>query len=148
MYKREEGGLFLVLAGFAAFFVINRGHNEAVRMYPYIVCGMGFILTAVQLGITFYKEKNGIDIKTSAALTKEQFTSIAVTLAASILYVFLINIVGYFVMTFIFVAGYSFWHTKTQKKWVYPAVALGVDIVIYIAFKLFLNIPLPTGFLI
>ena len=51
-------------------------------------------------------------------------------------------------MTFVFVAGFSFWHTKMQKKWMYIAVALGVDIVVYLAFKMFLNIPLPAGLLI
>ena len=148
MYKREKISLFIILAGFAAFFAINSGHNEKVRMYPYIVCTIGFILTAVQLGVTFYKEKKGIDIDVSAALTREQFTSIAVTLVSSVVYVILINIIGYFTSTFLFIAGYCFWHTNTQKKWWYIAVALGIDVVIFFAFKMFLNIPLPKGFLI
>lgn len=148
MYKKEKLGLLLILAGFAAFFVMNGSHHENVRMYPYVVCVVGFTLTAVQLGITVYKEKKEIPIDVAASLTKEQFMSVAVTLVASFAYIFLASIVGYFTMTFIFVALYSYWHTRTQKKWWYIAVSLGVCAVVYAAFKVFLKIPLPSGMLI
>lgn len=148
MYKKEKIGLLFILALFAAFFILNGGHNEKVRMYPYFVCGIGFVLTAVQLGITVYKEKKEIALDVSAVLTKEQFRSVVITVAAAFAYIFLASIIGYFTMTFVFVAAYSYWHTDKQQKWLYIAVALGVDIVVFIAFKMFLSIPLPAGLLI
>jgi len=141
-------GLLVIMAAFAAFIVLTSGANEKIRNYPYIVCGVGFVFTAVQLGTTIYREKKELAISVPAPLTKEQSLSVIITLGVSFAYIFLASIIGYFTMTFVFVAGYSFWHTKMQKKWMYIAVALGVDIVVYLAFKMFLNIPLPAGLLI
>lgn len=148
MYKKEKLGLLLILVGFAAFFVMNGSHQENVQMYPYVVCVLGFTLTAVQLGVTVYKEKKEIPIDVTASLTKEQFMSVVVTLVSAFAYIYLASIIGYFTMTFIFVAGYSYWHTRSQKKWWYIAVAVGVCVVVYVAFKVFLKIPLPSGMLI
>lgn len=148
MYKNEKLGLLFILALFTAFIVFTGQANEKIRMYPYFVCCIGFLLTAFKLGATVYKEKHGIAMEVSAPLNKEQLLSVVITLAAAFAYAILARIIGYFTMTFVFVAGYSFWHTKTQKRWLYLAVALGMDIVIYFAFKVFLSIPLPAGLLI
>ena len=148
MFKHEKIGLLVLLAIFAAFFFLIFQHDPRVRMYPAIVCGVGFFFTVVQLCRTVAKEKKNDTTGISGSLTKPQLISVAVTLGASILYVVLIPILGYFVSTFLFVVLYSFWHTNTQKKWMYPVVGLGLCVVIYVAFKLFLNIPLPKGFLI
>lgn len=148
MYKNEKLGLLFILSLFTVFFVLTSQANEKIRMYPYFVCCIGFLLTAFKLGTTVYKEKHGIDVEVSAPLNKEQMFSVIITLVAAFAYAILARIVGYFTMTFVFVGGYSFWHTKTQKWWTYPAVALGMDIVIYVAFKVFLSIPLPSGWLI
>ena len=140
--------MFIILALFAAFFVLTGNTNEKVRTYPYIVCGLGFILTAYKLGTTIYKEKKGISLDDSTPLTKEQFLSVIITLGAAFAYAFLASKIGYFTMTFVFVAAYSYWHTRTQKKWLYIVVALCINIVVYVAFKTFLHVPLPAGLLI
>ena len=50
-------------------------------------------------------------------------------------------------MTFLYVAGFSYYQSREQKKYLYPVVALGMCVVIYFAFKMFLHIPLPAGLL-
>lgn len=147
MYKKEKMGTLLIIAIFAAFFVMTGNVNEKCQMYPYFVCSIGMILACLHLGIVLYKEKAGIPIDVSASMSKAQMISIVITLVASFLYIFLAQYVGYFVMTFLFIAGFSYWHSKDQKIWMYPVVAGGMCIVIYFAFKVFLKVPLPSGFL-
>lgn len=148
MYKREKTYLLVIMLFFATFFVLNLQNNERVRLYPSIVCGVGFALTAIKMAITIYEEKKQRAIETSKPLTKKQLLSLLITLAASTAYVILIPILGYFVSTFLFVVLFSYWHTSTKPKWQYLVVGLVVDAVIFVAFKLFLNLPLPKGFLI
>ena len=147
MYKIEKLGTLFLMAIFAAFFVMTGGVSEKCQTYPYFVCSLGFLLCALNLGRAVYKEKKGIPIDTSAPLTTEQFISIIITLAVSSLYIFLASRVGYFIMTFLYVAGFSYYQSREQKKYLYPAVALGMCVVIYFAFKMFLHIPLPAGLL-
>lgn len=148
MYRKEKLGTLFILAIFAAFCVMTGGVNEKCQTYPYFVCGIGMFLAALNLGIVLYKEKHNIAIDVSASLTKEQFLSIVIALLVSAAYIFLARYVGYFTMTFLYVAGFSYWHSQNQKKWMYIAVAAGMDVAIYIAFKIFLRVPLPSGFLI
>lgn len=148
MYRKEKLGTLCILAIFAAFMVMTGGVNEKCQTYPYFVCGIGIFLTALNLGLVIYKEKKAIPIDVSVSLNRDQFFSIVIALIVSFVYIFLVQYVGYFTMTFLFVAGFSYWHSRDQKKWMYFAVAAGVDVVVYIAFKIFLRVPLPTGFLI
>ena len=59
----------------------------------------------------------------------------------------LTNIVGYFVMTFIFVVGFAYYLDSKQKKWIYLLVGVIMDLILYFAFAKFLNVNLPHGFL-
>ena len=116
-------------------------------MYPYIVCILGIALTSIQMGMTISKERRGETLNGEEAMTKTQSHYLIIALASSILYVFMASILGFFSATFFYVILFSYWHTNTQKKWMYVAVALGMDAVIYITFKILLAIPLPNGLL-
>ena len=148
MYKKEKLGTLLILAVFVAFFIMTGDVNPKCQTYPYFVFGVGTFLTALHLGIVIYKEKHNIAIEVSASLTKQQFLSMAITVIGTFFYVLLAKIVGYFTMTFIYVIIFSYWHSRDQKKWMYFAVSGGMCVVIYFAFKVFLHVPLPSGFLI
>ena len=147
MYRKEKMGTLLIIAIFVAFFVMTGNVNAKCQMYPYVISSIGFILSSLNLGIVLYKEKAGIPINVSASMTPAQMMSIAITLVASFAYIYLAQYVGYFVMTFIFITGFSYWHSKNQKIWMYPTVAGVMCAVIYVAFKVFLKVPLPSGFL-
>ena len=73
--------------------------------------------------------------------------SIGLTLAATTAYVALTGVVGYFVMTFLFVRGFSYYLDPRQKRIFYILVGLIMDVVLYFAFDQFLNVNLPRGFL-
>lgn len=148
LYKKEKLYLLFLLVFFVFFFLATGTVNEQARTYPYIVCTLGIVLIIIQLGITLYKEQKGKALDAEAPLTKTQLWYLAVGLGSSVLYVFMASIIGFFTTTFVYVVLFCYWHTPTQKKWFYPVAALGMDIVIYIAFKVLLSIPLPSGLLI
>ena len=147
MYKKEKLGLLFLLAFFVFFFLVTGTVHKDARMYPYIVCILGIALTSIQMGMTISKEKRGETLNREEAMTKTQSHYLIIPLASSILYVFMASILGFFSATFFYVILFSYWHTNTQKKWMYVAVALGMDAVIYITFKILLAIPLPNGLL-
>ncbi|MCI6569129.1 MAG: tripartite tricarboxylate transporter TctB family protein [Dysosmobacter sp.] len=148
LFKKEKFYLAFILAFFTFFLLATQTVNKDARIYPYIVCSLGIVLTIVQLAITISKEKSGKELDAEKTLSRTQLCYLAVALVSSVMYVFLASIVGFFTTTFFYVVIFSYWHTPTQKKWVYPAVAFGMDAVIYIAFKILLSIPLPSGLLI
>lgn len=148
LYKKEKFYLVFLLAFFTFFLLATKTVNEQARLYPYIVCSLGIILTIIQIGITIAKEKAGKELDAEAPMTKKQLFYLAVALGSSVAYVFMASWLGFFTTTFLYVVLFSYWHTPTQKKWMYPVVALGMDAVIYVAFKILLSIPLPSGLLI
>jgi hypothetical protein len=148
LYKKEKFYLVFLLVFFTFFFLATKTVNEQARLYPYIVCSLGILLTIVQLGITVAKEKAGKELDAEAPMTKRQLYHLAVALGSSVVYVLLASWLGFFTTTFVYVVLFCYWHTPTQKKWMYPAVALGMDAVIYVGFKILLSIPLPSGLLI
>ena len=81
-------------------------------------------------------------------MSKEQLGTVALALFFSFAYIGLIRILGYFVTTFIFIAGFSYWQNKNQKKSWYILVPVIMIVIVFLAFKLMLNVPLPSGLLI
>ena len=146
-YRIEIFGTLFLMAIFVFFLILTGSINEKIRSWPYFVCGLGIFFCALNLGRALVKQKRGEDIDASSPLDKEQFIAILVTLLAAALYIFLASKIGYFIMTFVYVAGFSFYQNRTQKKWLYPVVALCMCGVIYLAFKVFLHVPLPKGLL-
>ena len=55
LYKKEKFYLVFLLVFFTFFFLATKTVNEQARLYPYIVCSLGILLTIVQLGITVAK---------------------------------------------------------------------------------------------
>ncbi len=146
-YRIEIYGTLFLTAIFVFFAILTMQINEKIRTYPYFVCGLGVFLCALNLGRALVKQKKGEDIDAASPLSKEQLLAMLITLVAAAVYIFLASKVGYFIMTFIYVAAFSFYQNPKQKKWLYPVVALCMCIVIYLAFKVFLHVPLPQGML-
>lgn len=96
-----------------------------------------------------FKEKKNIPIDDPIpSMSREQLGTVALALFFSFAYIGLIRILGYFVTTFIFIAGFSYWQNKNQKKSWYILVPVIMIVIVFLAFKLMLNVPLPSGLLI
>lgn len=146
-YRIEIFGTLFLMAIFVFFFVMTGSINEKIREWPYFVCGLGIFLCALNLARALIAQKKGKEINAADPLGKEQLIAMVVTLAAAALYIFLASKIGYFIMTFVYVVAFSYYQNPKQKKWMYPVVGLGMCVVIYLAFKVFLKVPLPQGLL-
>ena len=146
-YRIEIFGTLFLTAIFVFFMIMTTTVNEKIRDWPYFVCGLGIFLCALNLARALVAQKKGKEIDAADPLSKDKVIAMAVTLAAAALYIFLASRIGYFIMTFVYVVAFSFWQNPKQKKWLYPVVGLGMCLVIYLAFKVFLKVPLPQGIL-
>lgn len=80
---------------------------------------------------------------------KEGSKKIAIAILMLVVYVGLIKVVGFYTISFVFMMAFSYViDTEKHKLWTYPVVAIGVLAVIYAIFSMFLQVPLPNGFLI
>ncbi len=148
MYKSEKLTAVFWIIVFALFAVLTGGVNEKCRAYPYFVCGLGIAVSLFQFLNVTVKEKKGTPIEEPIKpLKSSQIRDILITLVFSFVYAALMQILGYFVTTFLFVILFSYWQYRGQKKYVYVLVALGMMIVVYATFKVMLRVPLPSGIL-
>ena len=140
----------LLIFGSAYFMTFNL--NDKCSTYPQMVTVIGLILTAACLGRAIYRCRKNIPIDLPHTMSWGQIFSAVITLAAAFLYIILVRIVGYATMTFLFTTAFSYYlSTRTKvysKRWVYPAIGLGTTLLLYAAFGMFLNVPLPKGILI
>ena len=144
MYKREKMAAAFWIIIFAIFVGLTGGVNEKCRSFPYFVCAIGIVFSALQ-----FEEKKNIPIDDPIpSMSREQLGTVALALFFSFAYIGLIRILGYFVTTFIFIAGFSYWQNKNQKKSWYILVPVIMIVIVFLAFKLMLNVPLPSGLLI
>lgn len=146
-FKDVMGGVAFVVL-FGAFFAMGTGFPEEVRTYPWVICGIGMLFSGILLirSVAALQRHRGEE-DTGAHMSHSQMASIGLTLAATTAYVALTGVVGYFVMTFLFVTGFSYYLDPRQKKIFYILVGLIMDVVLYFAFDQFLNVNLPRGFL-
>ena len=137
---------FIVL--FGAFFGMATSFPDEVRTYPWVICAIGLIFSAMLLSrsVTEYKCHKG-EVNQDPHMSRGQIMNIFLTMLVTVVYVVLTNIVGYFVMTFIFVVGFADYLDSKQKKWIYLLVGVIMDLILYFAFAKFLNVNLPHGFL-
>ena len=141
--------MLLIFGG--AYFMTFEMHVMS-STYPRMITVAGLILSAANLGRAIYRRKNNIPIDMPGALSWEQLLSVIITLGAAFVYVITIRAVGYATSTFLFTTVFSYYMSAQarvySKLWVYPAIGLGATLLLYAAFGLFLNVPLPRGILI
>ena len=131
-------GLFILEAFY--FILIKQLPPKAAR-YPYFVLGLMVFLTILLAINTFIiKPKN--EEKSGGILYKQFFF----VMLASAVYIILIDIIGFFVTTaiYLFVTMIGL---KSNIKWSI-VVSIIFPIFLYLIFVSFLRVPVPRGFLI
>lgn len=149
MYKRNcfSSIIFIVLFAFAL--IESTSFPSSVALYPQMICGVGILFSVWLLA------KNAIALKkqgskqyVDSSLSGRDLKIVGITFLSACVYVFLIQIVGYVVMTFLFVTVFSYCFDSSIEKIYYPIIALLVTTALYAIFQYALNVPLPRGFLI
>ncbi|WP_074016525.1 tripartite tricarboxylate transporter TctB family protein [Fusobacterium massiliense] len=134
-------GLFVLEAFY--FFLIKQLPPKAARYPEFVLSLMLFLTILLAINTFIIKPKNvEEEDKFKGNLFKQFFFVIAI----SVVYVILIDIIGFFVSTaiYLFVTMVAL---KSNVKWSI-VVSILFPIFLYLVFVSFLKVPVPRGFLI
>ena len=137
-------GLFILEAFY--FLLIKQLPPKAAR-YPYFVLGLMVFLTLLLAINTFLiKPKNTEENKEEDQFKGNLYGQFFLVIALSAVYVILIDIIGFFVTTaiYLFVTMLAL---KSSIKWSI-VVSILFPIFLYLIFVSFLKVPVPRGFLL
>jgi len=137
-------GLFILEAFY--FLLIKQLPPKAAR-YPYFVLGLMVFLTLLLAINTFLiKPKNSEEDKEEDQFKGNLYGQFFLIMALSAVYVILIDIIGFFVTTaiYLFVTMVAL---KSSVKWSI-VVSILFPIFLYLIFVSFLKVPVPRGFLL
>ena len=137
-------GLFILEAFY--FFLIKQLPEKAAR-YPLFVLGLMVFLTLLLAINTFIiKPKNAEEDKEEDQFKGNLYGQFFLIMALSAIYVILIDIIGFFVTTaiYLFVTMVAL---KSSVKWSI-VVSILFPIFLYLIFVSFLKVPVPRGFLL
>ena len=137
-------GLFILEAFY--FLLIKQLPPKAAR-YPYFVLGLMVFLTLLLAINTFIiKPKNAEEDKEEDQFKGNLYGQFFLIMALSAVYVILIDIIGFFVITaiYLFVTMVAL---KSSVKWSI-VVSILFPIFLYLIFVSFLKVPVPKGFLL
>ncbi len=147
MKKTDIGVVAFMYAVCAFFYVYSFDLSESSKSYPTFTIALLFGLTTLYLvQMILAAKKFGVESgadKVFAGFKPKQFIlSIVLTLA----YVLLVDVLGFFTATTLFMIA-SFVYLKVPV--LHAVIALvSMDLLIYLAFVLFLGVRLPAGILI
>lgn len=136
---QKLGWIMVILC--AVFFYLTSGLSAEAALYPRFVLAMMVLLTLFFL-VQSYRIP-GKSKKLFTGLEKKQFIAV---LAGSILYVYFIQIIGYFSATFLYFAGVM-WALKVDKPRLF-LVSIGFCMFIFILFQHLLGVRLPKGLIL
>ena len=137
-------GLFILEAFY--FILIKQLPAKAAR-YPYFVLGLMVFLTLLLAINTFIiKPKNAEEDKEEDQFKGNLYGQFFLIMALSAIYVILIDIIGFFVTTaiYLFVTMVTL---KSNIKWSI-VVSILFPVFLYLIFVSFLKVPVPKGFLL
>ena len=137
-------GLFILEAFY--FLLIKQLPPKAAR-YPYFVLGLMVFLTLLLAINTFLiKPKNSEEDKEEDQFKGNLYGQFFLIMALSAVYVILIDIIGFFVTTAIYLFV-TMVVLKSNIKWSI-VVSIVFPIFLYLVFVSFLKVPVPKGFLL
>ena len=137
-------GLFILEAFY--FLLIKQLPPKAAR-YPYFVLGLMVFLTLLLAINTFLiKPKNTEENKEEDQFKGNLYGQFFLVIALSAVYVILIDIIGFFVTTAIYLFV-TMVILKSNIKWSI-VVSIVFSIFLYLVFVSFLKVPVPRGFLL
>lgn len=147
MKKTDIGVVAFMYAVCAFFYVYSSDLSESSKSYPMFTIVLLFGLTTLYLiqmiiAAKKYGVESGVD-KVFAGFLPKQFI---LSLVLTVVYFFLIKYLGFFTATTLFMIA-SFVYLKVPV--LHSVIALvSMDLLIYLAFVLFLGVRLPAGILI
>lgn len=125
------------------FFETTKLPDDSV-MYPRFMIGIMFFFSVLLFIKSFIDKKSGKSWRD--LFGKVQWKRFLFVLLASLIYLLLINISGFFAATFIYLLG-SMVYLKATKLTMLISIPTFL-LLLFLIFRSFLKVPLPTGFLL
>lgn len=129
----------VILLFSVSLFAYTTALSSTVAIYPRLILS-GLVILSIALFLT-NKKPNESD-KPSI----ENIPLVLLILFVSIIYITLVNFLGYYISSFIYIVSVMLVF-KIKKIKLLLGVSLIFILTIYIGFTLLLNIPIPTGIL-
>jgi hypothetical protein len=143
LWKERYLHIFLIIISSLLYFWIipSQVQEGESRVLPYLCTGI-ILLCSVACLVKVFRGKEEVTI------TFPRATIINLTLGILFygLYIFLIEYIGYFSITFVFIM-LIFWHIKVRKPLQIILIAIIVPLAIYLLMSVGLNVVFPTSFL-
>lgn len=158
---RLSAVVMFVLAVLA--FVGSRNFSEMARTYPNYIIGLLLILSVMLFikslsKVNYQHVDEVVDNKTGEVeeiiedntsgmkVDPDGQKRIYITLGATVLYIILMTIIGFYVTSFLFMVG-LFIVFQVKNKWAIVLIPLITTSLVYLVFKMMLVVPTPEGLL-
>lgn len=140
MKKNDTALGFVVLLISCIYFLLSMQLSPKAAMYPKFISMILGSLSLIFIIKTFLskdkEDKKNVDFQT------KQFFFV---FSMAFVYIAIINILGYFISTFLFLV-ITLFGLKTNRKYAI-ATGVGFSLFVFVIFKLLLNVPVPRGFI-
>lgn len=138
---RIVGIVFVLIA--VVFFLDTNNLPEDSQSYPRVLIGIMALLALMVFVKSFISKDGKSWYELFGHINWKRFSLVAF---ASLLYLFAINLLGYFTATILYLFIILFFLKANKKTMIItiPLFTLGI----YLVFRMFLKVPLPTGILI
>lgn len=144
--KKWDWLICLVLAGLLMVFVLDLPNTAPqARIYPMVVLGGSYLMIFLAF-ISWVMAKRKGKIETGESMEVKRVIYIAVYCLSILVYIILIEKLGFIVSTIAF-GIYSLTYMKNKNKIVILVLPIVVTIVLYYVFSNFLFVTLPSGIL-
>ena len=136
----------LVLAAVLMIFVLElKNTNPMARVYPAVILSCCYLMIALTLIQWFINWKKG-NVDTSGGIPKNRVVYIVVYCLVSLVYIILIDKLGYIPSTILF-GIFSLMYMKCKNKVVIIVLPIVATFLMYFIFSNFLFVTLPQGIL-
>ncbi|MBS6397344.1 MAG: tripartite tricarboxylate transporter TctB family protein [Clostridiales bacterium] len=144
--KKWDLLICIVLAALLMIFVLDLPNtNPMARVYPMVVLGGSYLMIAITIVKWFIAKKRG-EIEGGEGMDTKRIVYIAVYCLSILVYILLIQKLGFIVSTIAF-GIYSLIYLKNKNKILIVVLPIVVTVVLYYIFTNFLFVTLPSGLL-
>ena len=145
--KKWDWLICLVLACLLMIFVLDLPNTvPQARVYPMFVLSGSYLMIFLAL-VSWFRAKKNRKIDAEKSMDIKRVIYIAVYCLAILMYIFLIDKLGFIISTILF-GIYSLVYMKNKNKIVILILPIVVTVVLYYMFANFLFVTLPSGVLI
>jgi hypothetical protein len=141
----------IILFTYAAGFPVREGQSAAVGpgFYPKLLAVLLGVLSLIQIISSFIADRKETENLPPIWKDRKSLKLLSITLAALIAYPFAMRLIGFAMTGFIFLGVLIFALSGGSRKGkqlvVIAAITVGISVLTYLVFRVFLRIPFPTG---